>query len=146
MGITSKDHNELVDNFIGDKMGIKQEQGEKRTLVEQKSEAALNFDAGKERLDLVPPEAIYGIARAFEDGMKKGYPVNNWLKGMSYTRQIGCILRHLFVWMLGRQKDPESGLHPLDHAICRLAMLVTYEAHPDRYVNFDDRYIHEKNI
>ena len=111
---------------------------------EQKSEPALNYDAGKELLELVPPDAIYAIARAFEDGQKKGYPANNWLKGMSYSRQIGCILRHLFVWILGRQKDPESGLHPLDHAICRLAMLVTYEAHRDKYADFYDRFKFEK--
>ena len=117
----------------------------KQNLVEQKSEPALNFDAGKERLELVPPEAIYAIARAFENGCAKGYPANNWLKGMSYSRQIGCILRHLFVWMLGRQKDPESGLHPLDHALCRLAMLITYEAHRDKYAEFDDRFNYDGN-
>ena len=105
----------------------------------------LNKDDGKLRVDLVPVEAIYAIAEVLGNACRSGlngeppkYPENNWRKGIKYSRIYANILRHLYAWKKGKDIDPESGLHALKHAICRLAMLVTYIENDMK--ELDDRF------
>lgn len=55
---------------------------------------------------------------------------------MPWTVPYACALRHIFKWFQGQEKDEESGLSHLDHALVNLAMLVTYER---RKIGKDDR-------
>jgi hypothetical protein len=83
-------------------------------------------DTGKLRMDLIPPEAMEGLASILTYGANK-YEDRNWEKGINYSRVYGALLRHLTKWAKGEKIDDESGLSALDHAFCNLAFLVTFE-------------------
>lgn len=85
----------------------------------------LHKDDGKIRVDLVSPEAIYAIAEVMTFGCKK-YSPRNWEKGIKFTRIYASALRHMLEWIARRDKDPESGLNHLKHALWNIAALVTY--------------------
>jgi hypothetical protein len=93
-------------------------------------------DQGKLPLSLIPKEALDGMAAVLQFGAAK-YDPHNWLKGMHWTRVIDSALRHITSFNAGEDKDPESGLSHLDHALCCLAFLTTYEK---RGLGADDRY------
>jgi hypothetical protein len=96
---------------------------------------AVNYDSGKLRLDLIPPEVTVALALAFGYGAEK-YSDDNWLKGMDWSRHIGSLERHLLDWKMGQTHDKESGNHHLAHALVRMAMLLVYEM---REIGNDDR-------
>ena len=54
------------------------------------------------------------------------YPYNNWRKGAPYMEFTGSILRHVWAFMCGADKDPESGFHPLAHAALDCLFIVTW--------------------
>lgn len=96
----------------------------------------LKFDAGKLRLDLLPIEIIEEIAKVLTFGANK-YGAWNWTKGIVYSRLIGAALRHFFAFIRGEDKDPESGLPHLAHAItCMLFLLWMTKYRPE----LDDRF------
>ena len=97
---------------------------------------AKKFDSGKPRFDLIPPEALYGIAAAFTYGVNKYTEERNWERGTSWGRWFGAAMRHLWSWWMGEDLDPDSGLPHVDHALCNLAFLVTYRR---RGIGTDDR-------
>jgi len=86
----------------------------------------LKHDAGKLRLDLIPPEAIRALGEVLTYGANK-YDDRNWGKGISEDRLYAALQRHLLAWREGKAKDKESGLSSLAHALCNLAMLVAFE-------------------
>jgi len=86
--------------------------------------AGVKHDHGKIRIDLAPVEALLSMARAFTYGADK-YSDRNWEGGLEWGRLYASCLRHLFAFWDGEEKDEESGLHPLDHALAALAMLCT---------------------
>ena len=96
----------------------------------------LKYDTGKIPLELLPPEALTEIAKVLAFGAEK-YGCHNWRKGMAWSRLVGAILRHLFAWMQGEDKDQESGLSHLAHAGCDILFLLTYEINS---IGIDDRY------
>lgn len=91
-------------------------------------------DKNKVRLDLVPADAIYAIARGLTDGERK-YGIHNWRKGIKHSRLYAAAMRHMSAYWEGETYDPKSGLSHMDHAITNLAMLVSTK-HPDA----DDRW------
>jgi hypothetical protein len=96
----------------------------------------LKYDTGKIPLELLPPEALTEIAKVLAFGAEK-YGRHNWRKGMAWSRLMGAILRHLFAWKLGEDKDQESGLSHLAHVGCDILFLLTYELNG---IGSDDRY------
>jgi hypothetical protein len=92
-------------------------------------------DTGKLRYDLYPPEALDGTVRVLTFGAAK-YSDRNWEKGMSWGRVFAALMRHLWSWWRGEDKDPETGESHLHHAGCCIAFLQTYEA---RKIGVDDR-------
>lgn len=102
-----------------------------------KDEPAHKFDAGKPRMDLIPPEMLDAAGRVLGSGAVK-YAERNWEKGMSWGRCFGALMRHLWVWWGGEELDPETGFCHLDHALCCLAFLIAYRA---RGHGKDDRFI-----
>lgn len=116
-------------------------------LLKQKEDKNMNgqkFDKGKNRLGLIPPEIIEAVGKILTHGANK-YAPRNWQKGISYEKIYGAMQRHLQKFWNGEELDSESGLPHLDHAACNLAFLITYEAHPEQYFEFDDRYSYEKS-
>ena len=97
---------------------------------------AVKYDAGKPRLELVPPRAMTAMGLVLGYGAAK-YGEHNYLKGMAWGRLAGASMRHTFSWLMGEDKDPESGLPHLYHALASLAMLIETV---ERGVGLDDRY------
>lgn len=83
-------------------------------------------DSEKNRIELIPYEAIEQIGLALTFGAKK-YDDNNWRQGFKYSRLTGALLRHTFAWAAGQDKDPESGLSHLAHAGACLSFLIAHE-------------------
>jgi len=99
--------------------------------------APLKYDADKPRPELIPPEALEEIAKVLAFGADK-YAAGNWAtgNGFAWSRLYGALLRHLYAWARGEDKDPESGLSHLAHAGCMLVFLI---AHVRRKHGADDR-------
>lgn len=97
---------------------------------------AIKFDSGKPRLDLLPVAALEQIAAVLAFGATR-YGEHNWREGMKWGRVSGAALRHLFAWLRGEDKDPDSGLSHLAHAACNLCFLLDYvlsgKGEDDRY-------------
>ena len=85
----------------------------------------LKYDEGKLRVDLVPPEATVAIAEVLGFGVTKHEP-RSWERGIAVSRVLASVKRHLLAYELGEDVD-ESGQHHFDHALCEMAMLVTYQ-------------------
>lgn len=76
-------------------------------------------DFDKPPLQLIPTEALESVAQVLAFGAKK-YDAHNWRNGMKLGRCVGAALRHCYAWLRGEDKDPESGLPHLAHALCML--------------------------
>lgn len=87
--------------------------------------AGVKLDLGKTRLDLLPFRAVKAVGDVLTFGAKK-YKDNNWRGGMKWGRLIGAALRHIFAFMCGEDRDPESGLHHLAHAACDVLFVLEY--------------------
>lgn len=103
--------------------------------------APVKADSGKTDWSLMPFEAIEEINKVLDFGAKK-YAAHNWKKGsgFTYTRLLGSLLRHIFAYMRGEDKDPESGLSHMAHAGCNVVFLLYYEKYKAKYNN-DDRVV-----
>lgn len=93
-------------------------------------------DQGKPPMHLIPWEAMEGVARVMAHGETK-YGTHQWRGGFAWGRLAGACLRHLFAWLSGQDKDPESGESHIDHALCCLMFLT---AHIKSGLGKDDRY------
>ncbi len=93
-------------------------------------------DDGKSRWDLLPYDAIGGVADILTIGSIK-YQARNWELGINYGRVFGALQRHLSAWWMGENTDKESGRSHLDHALTELMFLSAYEKR--KMIQFDDR-------
>lgn len=97
---------------------------------------AVKFDQQKPRMDLLPMDALLEVSKVLTFGAKK-YAAHNWCAGMPWGRLLAAALRHIGAFMLGENKDPETGLSHLAHAACCILFLLAYE---QRSAGTDDRY------
>ena len=100
---------------------------------------AAKYDSEKPRMDLLDPTAMQELAMVLTFGAGK-YAANNWRYGLSKGRLIAAALRHLFAYLGGEDKDPESGLSHVAHAMCCCMFLIGLEHRTD----LDDRWKGEK--
>ena len=82
-------------------------------------------DSDKLRFDLLPWDALSEVTRVLMYGADKYQPWN-WQRGMKYTRLLGATMRHTIAFLRGDDRDPETGLSHLAHAICCLLFLLSY--------------------
>lgn len=75
------------------------------------------YDQEKPRMDLLDADALEGLAKVLTFGANK-YAAHNWRKGVSNSRLIAALMRHLFAISRGEEIDPESGLPHIDHLGC----------------------------
>ena len=75
------------------------------------------YDQDKPRMDLLDADALEGVAKVLTFGAQK-YAAHNWRAGISNSRLVAALLRHLFAIMRGEYTDPESGLPHIDHVGC----------------------------
>ena len=83
---------------------------------------------GKGRYDLLPVLAIRRLAKHTENGALK-YGDRNWERGMNWSRPFAALMRHMWAWWRGEDRDPETGLSHLAHAGCCILFLLTYQGH-----------------
>ncbi len=87
--------------------------------------SAVKYDSGKLKWSLLPLKAIAQVVSVLNMGAAK-YGANNWKKGLDDfdNRYFDAAVRHIMAWKSGEEKDPESGLHHLAHAVCCLLFLI----------------------
>ena len=103
--------------------------------------AGTKDDSGKLRWDLVDWGTLAGMVKIMTFGVIK-YGDRNWEQGLLWGRVFGAMMRHLTVWWMAHMRgedgtDPETGESHLDHAMCCLHFLRTYEKRG--MTDFDDR-------
>jgi len=109
------------------KLGVKNKRPKLSSF--EKEQLAKGFgvkaDSHKARMDLIPPEVMFGYGRALAVGSSK-YNDRNWENGMSWHRMFAAAMRHLWAFWAGQDNDEESRLHHLESAIFSVCALYTY--------------------
>ncbi len=96
----------------------------------------IKHDQDKADMSLLSSVAILKISQVMTYGKKK-YSSHNWRGGFIWSRPLSAALRHLFAFIGGEDKDPETGLSHLAHCACCLMFLLEFE---DTHKELDDRY------
>ncbi len=89
-------------------------------------ETFVKHDADKVRLELIPAEAEWEVARAFTYGATK-YPDDNYRLGTNWRRYVGALRRHLNAWQRREDNDPQSGINHLALVAANAMMLLTLQ-------------------
>lgn len=96
----------------------------------------IKHDQEKPDMSLISSIALFKMAEVMTFGKKK-YSAHNWRGGFAWSRPAAASIRHIFAWLGGEAKDPETGLSHLAHAACCIMFLLEFETtRPD----LDDRY------
>lgn len=103
---------------------------------ESVSETGKKFDTGKPRMELLSGIALQEVAKVLAFGATK-YDAHNWRGGLKWSRILGAALRHIFAYLGGEDKDPETGLSHIAHAACCMMFLLEYEV---THKELDDRF------
>ena len=98
---------------------------------------AKTYDEGKLPLAWLPWAAIDELSKVQQYGHKKYADFNNYRKGMEVSRNLSCALRHIRSYLVGNDRDSESGCSHLAHALCRVAFVIQ-NIHDGTAI--DDRY------
>lgn len=93
------------------------------------------YDTDKPRMELLDSYAMEQLAKVLTFGAKK-YAAHNWRKGISKSRLIAAALRHIFAYLGGVDKDEETGLSHIAHAMCCCMFILGLEHRTD----LDDRH------
>jgi hypothetical protein len=93
-------------------------------------------DGGKPPIGLISSAFIFEVAKVLEFGAHK-YDAWNWKGGFRWVRVTNAVLRHIFSWLGGEDKDPETGISHLAHASCGLMFLIDFEINK---LGEDDRW------
>jgi hypothetical protein len=96
----------------------------------------VKHDQGKPRLGLISSIATTKKAEVMSIGAEK-YGVDNWRKGIAWSRVIDALMRHINAYNSGETLDKETGKSHMAHAACCVDFLLEYE---DTHPGFDDRY------
>lgn len=82
------------------------------------------FGMAKTPLDLIPPEMLNHVARAFANGAAKYGPYNWRTAKISSSVYYAAAMRHLTAWWEREEVAPDSGVHHLGHVGACLAMIL----------------------
>ena len=95
----------------------------------------LKHDGEKVRMELLDPYAVEQLAAVLTFGAKK-YAPHNWRLGIRKGRLLAALMRHVFAYLRGEDKDPETGLSHIAHAMCCCMFILGLE----HRIDLDDRY------
>lgn len=93
--------------------------------TEEYKTEGIKHDQEKLPYHLLDPILLESIAQVLDFGAKK-YGERNWELGMQWHRPFGALMRHMWAWWSGADKDPETGLSHLAHAACCIMFLLNY--------------------
>ena len=118
---------------------VQRDETQPSQLAQLVTATPVKHDSSKTDWSLMPFEAVEEINKVLEFGAQK-YSAHNWKtgSGFKYSRVLNSLLRHVFAYIRGEDRDPESGLSHLAHAGCNIVFLLYYERYKARYEN-DDR-------
>lgn len=88
--------------------------------------AGIKHDSEKPDMSLLSNIALTEIAKVMTFGKNK-YSAHNWRKGFVWSRVLAAAARHLFAFIGGEDKDPETGLSHLAHCGCCIMFLLEFE-------------------
>jgi Domain of unknown function (DUF5664) len=100
----------------------------------------VKHDQEKPDMSLLSNTALTKIAQVMTFGKKK-YSAHNWRGGFVWSRPLAAAARHVYAYIGGEDKDPETGLSHLAHACCCLFFILEFE---ETRRDLDDRYKLEK--
>lgn len=106
-------------------------------MSDENKPVGLKFDQNKAPIDLLPPEALFAIARVMQFGAKK-YARANWANGIEYSRLIAAALRHILLFNQGQDMDEEV---KESHIACAATNLLFLLWHIENRSDKDDRWI-----
>ena len=85
-------------------------------------------DSGKPRLQFLPWAPLREVAAVMDYGARK-YKPQSWQRVPdAEERYRDALLRHLWAYLEGEKRDPETDLHHLAHAACNCLFLVWFES------------------
>lgn len=91
---------------------------------------------GKPKLSLLPRAPLEYIALVFMRGTEK-YGMHNWRRGLPWTETADSLLRHLYAFLDGEDRDEDTGLLHVGqvawNALVLLFMVLTRSDLDDRY-------------
>jgi len=88
---------------------------------------AVKHDAGKLRMELIPPEVLEALAEVLTYGADK-YGDNTW-QTVDPERYVGAGGRHYTAWRKAPNSvDEESGIPHIYHLLCNTAFLAYFHA------------------
>lgn len=96
----------------------------------------IKHDQDKPDMSLLSNAALIKIAQVMTFGKKK-YSAHNWRGGFTWSRPLAAAARHLYAYIGGEDKDPETGISHLAHACCCLFMVLEFE---ETHKELDDRF------
>lgn len=133
------DRFEAVESSTKDKISKNQPISQSELAVyapKNEQGTGVKHDQDKPEMALLSSIALLETAKVMTFGKLK-YSANNWRGGFAWTRPLSAALRHIFAYLGGQDKDPETGISHLAHAICCLMFVLEFEVtHPE----LDDRY------
>lgn len=100
----------------------KQREEQQRSVFNEDHQQAARYNEGKPQYSLIDLNSLEPCARVLEFGAKK-YARDNWKKGMSVTKILDSLLRHISALQKGELIDPESGLSHIGHIQCNALFL-----------------------
>lgn len=96
----------------------------------------IKHDQGKPDMSLLSTIALIKVAEVMTFGKAK-YSAHNWRGGFIWSRPLAAAARHLFSYIGGEDKDPETGLSHLAHCMCCLMFVLEFE---ETRKDLDDRF------
>ncbi len=85
------------------------------------------MNAGKNRIELLPPEWLWALADVMTQGSRK-YPPRNWERGMDWSAMVGCMYRHIAKFQAGQRFDGEGFDKELGTTGCHELAMVAWNA------------------
>jgi len=111
----------------------------KKAMTKKRKDKGVQYDEGKLRFDLVPPDGEKELVKVYTFGGSGGkYEDHNWELGMEWSRCIASLKRHFNDFELGDDYDDESKLLHMAHVTWRAMQLLVYQL---RDVGTDDRWL-----
>lgn len=92
----------------------------------EKRVEAIKYDQEKPQIGLIAPSLIEALGQVLSFGAKK-YSPHNWRRGFIWSRPFNSLMRHMWSWWNGEDKDSETGMSHLWHAAACLMMLIEFE-------------------
>lgn len=101
-------------------------------------EVAIKDDSDKPDLHAIDPIFLDQVAIALSKGEDK-YGVDNWKNGLSFSRILSAMKRHVQAIERGENIDLESGMPHATHVACNAMIFDYYRRNYDKYKHLDDR-------